>query len=132
MARILDTEELEGLPFRTGYRGSTSVLNTTQSLQGVNVEFNDEIQLAERPMQYEGEAPDYERNGDSRSAEIGSAMHPSPSDPEAEEERQMIENAYKEKQITPSQRSFVAPVKCFSLSAWTENGIENYGRIFSG
>ena len=108
MARIMDTEELEGLPFRTGHRGSTSVLNTTQSLQGVNVDFDDGIQLAERPVQYEAEQQGHHFNGDSRDAEVGSAMHPSSSDPEAEEERQMIRNAYKEKQITPSQRFLAA------------------------
>ena len=104
MAHIMDTEELEGLPFRTGHRGSTSVLNTTQSLQGVNVDFNDGIQLAERPIRHEDEQSGRKLDGESRDAEVGSAMHPSPSDPEAEEERQMIANAYKEKQITPSQR----------------------------
>ena len=108
MARILDTEELEGLPFRTGYRGSTSVLNTTQSLPGGNLESNDGIELAERPVQYEGERPNRELNGNSRDPEVGSAMHPLSSDPEAEEERQMIENAYKERQIASSQRSVAA------------------------
>ncbi len=102
MTRYLDTEELEGLPFRSG-RGS-SVLNTTQSLQGVNVEFNEEIQLAERPLEYEAQQSSQKLDRSSRDAEVGSAMHPSPSDPEAEEERQMIENAFREKQITRSQR----------------------------
>lgn len=69
----------------------------------VDVEFEDnkddadgkQVKSAPRRMVSEEE---------SQGAELGSAMHPASMSPEAEAEKEMIEEAYRKEQITPSQR----------------------------
>lgn len=71
----------------------------------VDVEFDDGYQGANgASIVGQEQIADIENGNGIESAEIGSAMHPSPDGPEADIERQMIENAFKEKQISPSQR----------------------------
>ena len=63
-----------------------------------------------------------QRNYDINDAEPGSAMHPSLLETNCDEERVMIENAIKEKGITPSQRYYTKPfweaIPDISLSTW--------------